>query len=66
MPCDIVILEIEEDSQILIILGRPFLTSVGAIIDVKKEKITLEVRKEKVEFYVFKMTQQLPSMTSCF
>ena len=33
--CDIVILEMDEDSQIPIILGRPFLATVGAIIDVK-------------------------------
>ena len=55
MPCDIVISEMKEDSQIPIILGRPFLASSGVIIDVKRGKITLEVRKEKVEFDVFKM-----------
>ncbi|XP_058003727.1 uncharacterized protein LOC110647809 [Hevea brasiliensis] len=32
---DFVVLEIEEDVQIPIILGRPFLVTAGAIIDVK-------------------------------
>ena len=41
VPCDIVILEMEEDSQIPIILGRPFLATAGAIIDVKRGKIKL-------------------------
>ena len=66
VPCDIVILEMEEDSQISIILGWPFLASIGAIIDVKRGKITLEVGEKKVEFDVFKMAQQSPIMTSYF
>ena len=56
----------EEDRQIPIILGRPFLATTGAIIDVKREKITLDIGEEKVEFDVFKKPQQSPSMNSCF
>ena len=60
------ILEMEEDRQIPIILGRPFLATAGAIIDVKHGKITLEIGEEKVEFDVFKKPQQSPSLTSYF
>ena len=56
----------EEDRQIPIILGRPFLATTDAIIDVKCGKITLEIGKEKVEFDVFKKSQQSPLMTSYF
>ena len=35
VPGDFIILEIEEDRHIPIILGCPFLATVGAIIDVK-------------------------------
>ena len=63
---DFIILEIEEDLQIPIILGRPFLATVGAIIDVKRGKIILEIGEEKVEFDVFKKPSQSSSMTSCF
>ncbi|KAJ9180959.1 hypothetical protein P3X46_009139 [Hevea brasiliensis] len=35
IPVDFVVLEMEEDVQIPIILGRPFLATVGAIIDAK-------------------------------
>ena len=66
VPCDIVILEMEEDSQIPIILGRPFLATAGAIIDVKRGKIKLEIGEETIEFDVFKMTKD-PSLTkTCF
>jgi hypothetical protein len=44
-------MDIKEDSNILIILGRPFLATTGAIIDAKKGNITFKVREEKVEFF---------------
>ena len=63
---DFIILEMEEDRHIPIILRCPFLATAGAIIDVKREKITLDIGEEKVEFDVFKKPQQSPSMTSYF
>ncbi len=35
IPVDFFVLEMEEDVQILVILGRPFLATAGAIIDIK-------------------------------
>ncbi|XP_021742943.1 uncharacterized protein LOC110709041 [Chenopodium quinoa] len=40
IPCDFVVMEMEEDVNVPIILGRPFLATAGAIIDMKKGKIT--------------------------
>ncbi|XP_017250617.2 uncharacterized protein LOC108221232 [Daucus carota subsp. sativus] len=50
IPCDFVILEMNEDVEIPIILGRPFLATAGASIDVKAGKLALNVGDEKVEF----------------
>ncbi|XP_063949969.1 uncharacterized protein LOC135152794 [Daucus carota subsp. sativus] len=50
IPCDFVILEMNEDVEIPIILGRPFLATAGASIDVKAGKLALNVGEEKVEF----------------
>ncbi|XP_050897403.1 uncharacterized protein LOC127104254 [Lathyrus oleraceus] len=50
IPTDFIIMDIKEDSNIPIILGRPFLAIVGAIIDVKRGKMTFEVGEEKIEF----------------
>ena len=47
----------EEDRQIPIILGHPFLATAGTVIDVKREKITLEIGEEKLEFDIFKKPQ---------
>ncbi|XP_056690131.1 uncharacterized protein [Spinacia oleracea] len=50
IPVDFVVLDIAEDNQIPIILGRPFLHTAGVVIDVKKGKLTLTVRDDKVTF----------------
>ncbi|GJS50718.1 reverse transcriptase domain-containing protein [Tanacetum coccineum] len=45
LPIDFVILDMPEDSRILIILGRPFLAAARAMIDVFNKKITLKNSK---------------------
>jgi len=50
IPCDFVVMEMEEDSRIPIILGRPFSATLGAMIDVKNDKFSLQVGDEKVKF----------------
>ncbi|GKA92519.1 DNA-directed DNA polymerase [Tanacetum coccineum] len=49
---DFVILHMPEDSRIMIILGRPFLAPVRAMIDVFNKKITLWVGDDEVIFDV--------------
>ncbi|KAL5573280.1 hypothetical protein UlMin_022877 [Ulmus minor] len=52
-PVDFIVLDMEEDKDIPIILGRPFLATGGAIIDVKGGKLTLQVEDEIVTFIVY-------------
>ncbi|GJY36696.1 putative nucleotidyltransferase, ribonuclease H [Tanacetum coccineum] len=52
LPIDFVILDMHEDSRIPIILGRPFLATARAMIDVFNKKITLKVGDDEVIFYV--------------
>ena len=40
---DFVILEMPEDNNMLIILGRPFFNTAGAIIDCNKSKVTFHI-----------------------
>ena len=58
-------MDIKEDSHIPIILGRPFLATAGAIIDVKKGKLTFEVGEEKVEFILAQFLQAPTIEDSC-
>ncbi|GJZ03976.1 DNA-directed DNA polymerase [Tanacetum coccineum] len=52
LPIDFVILDMREDFRIPIILGRPFLATARAMIDVFNKKITLRVGSKEVIFYV--------------
>ena len=50
IPVDFVVLDMEEDAHIPIILGRPFLHTAGAVIDVKNGRLALSVGDDKVTF----------------
>ncbi|KAG8493504.1 hypothetical protein CXB51_010865 [Gossypium anomalum] len=47
-PIDFVILDIEEDSEVPLILGRPFLAAARTIIDVGTGELTLRVNDETI------------------
>ncbi|GKA39672.1 reverse transcriptase domain-containing protein [Tanacetum coccineum] len=51
-PADFVILEIEEDSKVPFILGRPFLHTADAIIRVKLKQLNLGVGTERMIFNI--------------
>ena len=45
-----VVIDIEEDKQVPLLLGKPFLSIGAAFIDVKKRELTLRVGDEAVHF----------------
>ncbi|GJT16842.1 retrovirus-related pol polyprotein from transposon TNT 1-94 [Tanacetum coccineum] len=49
-PIDFFVLDIPEDGDIPLILGRPFLSTAHVKIDVHKRKVTLRVGEEKLVF----------------
>jgi len=59
---DFAILEMEEDMRTPIILGRPFLATIGCRIDVKNGKLSFDVGDEHVEFNLFKASK-FPSIS---
>ncbi|GKE58277.1 DNA-directed DNA polymerase [Tanacetum coccineum] len=60
LPIDFIILDMREDTRILIILGRPFLATARAMIDVFNKRITLRVGDEKVIFDVDQSIKKPP------
>ena len=48
-----IVLNMEEDKEVPIILGRPFLATCRALIDVKKGELRLRVQDEEVTFNLF-------------
>ncbi|KAI3797202.1 hypothetical protein L1987_32457 [Smallanthus sonchifolius] len=51
-PVDFVILDMDEDKNVPLILGRPFLATAKALIDVCTGKLTLRVDNEEITFDV--------------
>ena len=49
-PVDFVVIDIKEDKQAPLLLGRPFLATGATLIDVKKGELTLRVGDEAVHF----------------
>ena len=43
MSIDLVMLDMTEDSHTQIILGRPFLATMGCKIDIKERKLTFDM-----------------------
>ncbi|GJS70731.1 DNA-directed DNA polymerase [Tanacetum coccineum] len=58
---DFVILDMPEDSRVPIILGRPFLATAQAMIDVFNKKITLRVGDDEVIFGVDQSIKRPPT-----
>ncbi|KAL5787572.1 hypothetical protein ACOSP7_004521 [Xanthoceras sorbifolium] len=65
-PVDFVVLEMEEDVEIPLILGRPFLATSRALIDVHEGKLTLRVGGEEAIFNVFKARKTHTPANTCF
>ena len=51
-PVDFLVLNMEEDREIPLILGRPFLATGRALIDVHSGNLTLRVNDKEVHFNI--------------
>ncbi|XP_050875013.1 uncharacterized protein LOC127078615 [Lathyrus oleraceus] len=63
---DFMVMEIKEDDEVPILIGRPFLSSVGSIIDVKRGKLTFKMSDEKIEFILSKFLMAPVIEDSCY
>ncbi|XP_057747257.1 uncharacterized protein LOC130966461 [Arachis stenosperma] len=59
-PADFVVLDTEEEGSDSIILGRPFLYTARAIIDVEKGEMVFRIHNEQMIINVFKSMQNSP------
>ena len=63
---DFVVLDIEEDAKVQIILGRPFLATRRALIDVQQGELMLRVANEKVTFSINEAIKHKVDKKDCF
>ncbi|KAI3457193.1 hypothetical protein Pfo_013856 [Paulownia fortunei] len=52
-PADFVVLDMEEDQEILLILGQPFFATERALIDVQRSELILGVNEDEVMFNIY-------------
>ncbi|GJV35209.1 reverse transcriptase domain-containing protein [Tanacetum coccineum] len=66
-PTDFVILKMEEDSKVPLILGRPFLHTLDAVIRVKQKQLNLGVGSERMIFNIdYAMKHSYSNDDTCF
>ena len=63
---DFIILDMQEDKEVPINLGRPFLATRRAMIDVQKCELRLRVQEKEVTFNVFNAIKHPHDTDSCF
>jgi hypothetical protein len=51
IPTDFIILDLPEDENLSIILGRPFLNTAGASLDCSEGKVTFRICEEEIVKY---------------
>ena len=64
-PVDFVVLDMGDDSEILLILGQPFLATGRALIDIEAGCLTLRVDNEQVHFHKFRSTKKYELKPMC-
>ena len=65
-PADFIVLDMEEDKEIPIIPGRPFLATGKTMIDVQKGELKLRVQDDEVGFSVFNVVRHSAESDACF
>ena len=63
---DFIVLDMEEDKEIPIILGRPFLATCRAKIDVQRGELKLREQDDDVKFNVFEAVRHPVESDTCF
>ena len=65
LPVDFVVLDMEEDPDVPLILGRPFMATGGALIDVQSGDLTFSVNGEEIKFSIYRPTQFQEERAPC-
>ncbi|XP_020201932.1 uncharacterized protein LOC109787777 [Cajanus cajan] len=65
-PVDFVVMDMEEDSEVPLILGRPFMKTAKVIIDVDDGKLKVRVHGDEVNFNIFEAMKHPNDKKDCF
>ena len=65
-PVDFVIMEMEEDAEIALILGRLLMKTARVVIDVDDRKLKMRVEDDEINFNVFEAMHHPKNKSHCF
>ncbi|CAN6541941.1 unnamed protein product [Malus baccata var. baccata] len=66
LPADFIVLDMEEDKEVPLILGRPFMATSRTLIDVEAGTLTLRVQGKSVVFKLFEVIKRPLELEECF
>ena len=59
-PVDFVVIDIEEDANIPLIIGRPFMSTANCVVDMGKRKLQMAIEDQQISFDMFHEEKALP------
>jgi len=62
---DFVVMNIYEDTDIPVILGRPFMLTASCIVDMARKKLELGFEDQKIDFDLFVEDKPAPEQNVC-
>jgi len=65
-PVSFMIMDIEEDTEIPLILGRPFMLTANCVVDMGKGNLKMSVDDHKVTFNLFEAMKHPSDHKACF
>ena len=65
-PADFVIMDIEEDAEILLTIGRPFMLLANCVVDMGKGNLEMSMDDQKVTFNLFEAMKHPSDHKACF
>ena len=65
-PLDFVVMDIEEDVEIPLLLGCPFMSTASCVVDMGKGKLELSVEDQKISFDLFEAMKHSNDEKACF
>ena len=65
-PADFVVIDIEEDVDIPLILGRPFMSTTSCVVDMGKKMLQMGIEDQKISFDLFHEDKKSPDRNLYF
>ncbi|XP_006596709.1 uncharacterized protein LOC114383878 [Glycine soja] len=64
-PADFVVMDVEEDHEVPVILGHPFMSTAGYIIDMGRKTLEMGFEDQKINFDLFEESKSMPEHNVC-